>query len=314
MTRALAYERYGGIDTLSVHDLPLVAAGRREVRVRVHAAALNPKDVVIRQGKFAWLSGRRFPKRVGVDFAGEVVQAGRASGLEMGEPVYGVLEEIRYGRGTVAEEVVCMRKECARMPRGLSFEQAAALPLVSLTALQALRDLASVGPGDRVAIHGASGGVGTVAIQIAKALGAHVTTTSGAATLELCRSLGADETLDYTRGELLQRRFDLVFDVYGNLSFSKMRPALEGGGVYISTLPAPRVAFDVLRTLGRSKRAKLVLIRARREDLETVTAMVERGELRPVVDRVEPLERAQEAFAHLESRHAHGKVVIRIDR
>lgn len=312
MTRALTFARYGGLDVLSLADLDLPAPGAGQLRVRVRAAALNPKDALVRKGRFALMSGRRFPKRVGVDFAGEVVAAGPDAGLTVGQRVYGVLEEVRYLRGAVAEELVCERRECAAMPEGLPFEEAAALPLVSLTALQALRDLAGVRPGDRVAIHGASGGVGTVAIQIAKALGAHVTTTSSERNLELCRSLGADDALDYGKNELLSRRFRVVFDVYGNLSFARVKPALLPGGVFVSTVPSPRILLDAARTLVSDKRARLVLIRSRREDLETVAAMVRRGELRPIVDRVEPLERFRDAFAYLETKRARGKIVVRI--
>lgn len=312
MTRALSYDRYGGLDVLKVRELPLPAVRPDQVRVRVHAAALNPKDALVRKGKFAVLSGRTFPKRVGVDFAGEVLEAGARSGVRVHDRVYGVLEEVRYLRGTVADEVVCDLRECAIMPEGLSFEEAAALPLVALTALQALRDLAHVRPGDRVAIHGASGGVGTVAIQIAKALGAHVTTTSSDKNRALCTSLGADAALDYRNNELLQRRYRVIFDVYGNLSFARVEHALESGGVFVSTVPSARILLDMARTLRHDKRARLVLIRSRREDLETVAAMVRRGELKPIVDRVEPFERHRDAFEHLESKHARGKIVIRL--
>ncbi|MBI2395829.1 MAG: NAD(P)-dependent alcohol dehydrogenase [Deltaproteobacteria bacterium] len=313
MPRALVFDRYGGLDVLSVRDLPLPSPKADQVRVRVRAAALNPKDALVRKGRFALLSGRRFPKRVGVDFAGEVVEAGPASGLHVGQRVFGVLEEIRYLRGTVAEEVVCARRECGLMPEGLSFVEAAGLPLVSLTALQALRDLAHVRPGDRVGIHGASGGLGTVAIQIAKAMGAHVTTTSSEGNRALCTSLGADEALDYASDDLLRGRFRVIFDVFGNLSFTRAKPALERGGVFVSTVPSPRILLDAARTLRSDKRARLVLIRSRREDLDEVARMVARGQLRPIIDRVEPLDRAKDAIARLETRRARGKIVIDLD-
>lgn len=303
MPSAVVFDRYGGLDVLELRDVPVARARAGELHVRVRAAALNPKDALVRKGRFSRLSGRTFPKRVAVDFAGET---------DSGEPVFGVLEEVRYLRGALAEELVCERRECARMPTGLSFEEAAALPLCSLTALQALRDLAHVRPGDRVAIHGASGGVGTVAIQIARAFGAHVTTTSSAKNLELCRSLGADDALDYGTGELLRRSYRVIFDVYGNLSFGQVRHALSPGGTFVSTVPSARILLDTLRTLRSDKRARLVLIRSRREDLETIAGMVERGELRPVIDRVEPFDRHREAFAHLETKRARGKIVVRV--
>lgn len=312
MTRALVYDRYGGLDVLAVRDLPLPAPGAAQARIAVRAAALNPKDALVRKGKFALLSGRRFPKRVGVDFAGEVMEAGPQFGLPQGARVYGVLEEVRYLRGTLADEVICDRRECALLPAALSFEQGAALPLVSLTALQALRDLAAVRPGERVALHGASGGVGTVAIQIAKALGAHVTTTSSQRNRELCSSLGADECLDYAKDELLQRRFRVLFDVYGNLSFSRARPALQPGGIYISTVPSARILIDTARTLVADQRARLVVVRARRADLEVISRLVEGGQLKPILDRVEPFARYAQALAHLETKRARGKIVVQM--
>lgn len=133
MPRALTYDRYGRSDVLIIRTIDLPDPRHDQVRVRVRAAALNPKDVLVRNGKFALLSGRKFPKRIGVDFSGEVVQAG--AGLEAGARIWGVLEEVRYLRGSVADELICNRNECGLMPDELSFQEAAALPLVSLTAL-----------------------------------------------------------------------------------------------------------------------------------------------------------------------------------
>lgn len=304
MTRALAYDRYGGLDVLAVREITLPAPARGETRVRVRAAALNPKDALVRKGRFAILSGRRFPKLVGVDFAGET---------ERGERVFGALEEIRYRRGTLAEHVIVRANEWAPMPAGLTFEEAASLPLAALTALQALRDLGGVHPGARVAIHGASGGVGTVAIQIARAFGAHVTTTSSAHNLDLCRSLGANEALDRERESLDGGAYDVLFDVFGNLRFDRSRRALAPRGVFISTVPSARILADAARTLLSPQRAKLVVVRSRRADLDALRAMVDRGALRPVIDRVEPFSCAVEALRHLETKKARGKIVIRLD-
>ena len=227
--RALAYDAYGGLERLAFRDLPVPVPGRGEVLVRVRAAALNPKDSFVRKGRFRLVSGRAFPKRVGADFAGEVAQVGPGvSGLAAGDRVFGMLEEWTYRRGTVAEYVAPRASEVALMPAALSFEDAAALPLVSLTALQALRDIARVRAGDAVCIHGASGGVGTAAIQLAVALGAIVTTTSSATNRELCRSLGATEALDYASDTpfVSPHRFRIVLDAFGNLSFDRVRSVL----------------------------------------------------------------------------------------
>ncbi|MEI8257917.1 MAG: NAD(P)-dependent alcohol dehydrogenase, partial [Deltaproteobacteria bacterium] len=167
-------------------------------------------------------------------------------------------------RGSFAEFVVSSVDACARIPPGLGFDEAASLPLAGLTALQALRDLMHPGPGSTALIHGASGGVGTLAIQIAKALGARVVTTSSARNQALCRSLGADEALDYAATEPRDRplsparRFDAVFDVFGNLAFDVVRPVLAPRGVFVSTVPSPRILRDLARTLlTRGPRARL---------------------------------------------------------
>jgi NADPH:quinone reductase-like Zn-dependent oxidoreductase len=313
--RALAYDAYGGLDRLSLRDLPVPAPGRGEVLVRVHAAALNPKDSFVRKGRFRLVSGRAFPKRVGADFAGEITEVGRGvSDLTAGDRVFGMLEEWTYRRGTVAEYVAPRASELACMPRTLSFEDAAALPLVSLTALQALRDVARIRAGDRVCVHGASGGVGTAAVQLAVALGAIVTTTSSANNRELCRSLGATEALDYATDTpfAAERRFRIVLDAFGNLSFDRVKRSLTPDGIYVTTVPSARIVRDSLRTIARYPRARLVVVRARRADLESVARFVDDRLLRPVVDRVVAFEDAIEGLRYLETKRARGKIVVKV--
>ena len=311
--RALVYDRYGKLDVLELRDMPMPSAGREEVLVRVRAAALNPKDSFVRKGRFRLVSGRSFPKRVGADVAGEVVESG-TSGFPPGTRVFGMLEEWTYRRGTVAEYVAIRATEIAAMPESLSFEEAAALPLVSLTALQALRDAAGLRAGDAICVHGASGGVGTAAIQIAVALGGIVTTTSSERNLELCRSLGATEALDYALDAPYSgsRRYRVVLDAFGDLSFDRVRRALTKDGIYVTTVPSPAIVRDTLRTLVGHPRARLVVVRPRRADLDTVADFVRRGQLRPVIDRVIPLEDAIEGIRHLETKRARGKVVVRV--
>jgi NADPH:quinone reductase-like Zn-dependent oxidoreductase len=175
--KAATFDRYGTPDVLSVDDLPDPVPRRGQVLVRVHAAALNPKDVLIRRGKFPLLDGGSFPKRVGYDWAGVVI--GHGAGVTapaLGARVFGMIQA--WTAGACAEQLAAHVDELAVIPDALAFEDAAAMPLASLTSLQSLRDLARLQPGDHVTIHGASGGVGVFAIPIAKALGAHVTTTS----------------------------------------------------------------------------------------------------------------------------------------
>lgn len=312
------YDRYGRLDVLAFRDMPVPEARRNEILVRVRAAALNPKDSFVRKGRFRAVSGRSFPKRVGADFSGEVVAVGagvpEASQLEAGTRVFGMLQEWTYRRGTVAEYVAVAAQELGPMPASLSFEEAAALPLVSLTALQALRDVAGLRAGDALCIHGASGGVGTAAIQIGVTLGAVVTSISSATNLALCRSLGARESLDYATDDpfAATRSYRVILDAFGNLSLDRVKHALSEDGVYVTTVPSARIIADTLRTLVGRRRARLVIVRPRRADLATLAGDVEAGRLRPVVDRVVPFEEAIEGMRHLETKRARGKVVVSI--
>lgn len=313
--KAIVYDRYGGPEVLEAREVPPPRPGRGEVLVRVRAAALNPKDVLVRRGKFRWLTGTRFPLPFGHDWAGEVAETGHGDvPFAVGDRVYGCWNEARVRRGSLAEFAVSAVDACAAMPASLSFEEAASLPLAGQTALQALRDLAVLRAGDRVLIHGASGGVGTLAIQIAKALGAHVWTTSSAKNLALCTSLGADVALDYATDTPFApgAEHDVIFDVFGNQSFHKVRAALSLRGTYVTTVPSPRIAFDVTRTLLTPQRARLVVIAPRQRDLTTLAHWVDEGCLRPVVDKVFAWSKVREAASYLETRHARGKVVVRV--
>lgn len=308
--KAVEYDRYGGSEVLSLKDVPEPAAGRGEVLVRVRAAALNPKDLLVRKGKYRIFTGRRFPQRAGYDWAGEVVSAG--AGFTEGERLFGMINS--WKAGAFAELVAASAQECARMPEGLSFEQAAAIPLVGQTALQALRDVARIRPGAAVCVNGASGGLGTISIQIAKALGARVTTLSSAANLELCRGLGADEALDYGLDRPFARpgAFDCVFDVFGNLSFGLVRPALARRSTYVSTVPSKRLALDFALSLFSRQKARVVVVRSRRRDLELLAGWLASGAVKPVIDRVLPLEQVREAQDYLATKRARGKVVLAI--
>lgn len=312
--RAIVYDRYGPPEVLVLRELPAPVPGPGEVLVRVKAAALNPKDSLIRKGKFKAATGASFPKLVGSDVAGVVEAVGaRVTTLRPGDEVFGMKNG--FAGATLAELAVLNADELAPKPATLSFEEAAALPLTTLTALQALRDLAQVTQGARVLLHGASGGVGVVAVQVAKALGARVTTTSSEKNLDLLRGLGADETLDYVKDRGLSpgRDWSCVFDVFGNLRFSQVKASLAPRGVYVTTVPALRNVVDDLRTRWLPfKRARLVVVKGNRADLEVVAALVAGGKLRAVIDRVLPLEQAAAAMAHVETKRARGKVVLRV--
>ncbi len=281
--------------------------------MRVCAAALNPKDVVVRSGRFRLLAGGRFPKRVGFDWSGEVAELGPGvRDVEVGAAYFGMLGGFRGG--ACSEYLVVRVEECAPKPAGVDHLAAAAAPLAASTALQALRDVARVAPGMRVLVNGASGGVGVFAIQIAKLLGAHVTTTSSAANLELCRKLGADVALDYRAADPLDGadRYDVVFDVFGNRTLREAMRALGPRGVAVKTVPKARDLLQIALTCCSSRRARLVAVRPRRPDLELLSRWMEEGKLVPVVEATYALERIAEAEAHVATKHTRGKVVIAV--
>lgn len=310
--RAAVYARFGGPEVLEVRDVPRPRAKRGEVLVRVRVAALNPKDLLIRKGRMKLLSGTAFPRFTGYDFAGEVAEApDGAGGLRPGDRVFGMLNGHRGG--TCSEYVAVPVTELARTPERLGDAEAAALPLVSLTALQALRDVAGLRPGQAVLVIGASGGVGTVAIQLARSLGATVTTVSSSHNLALCRELGAHRALDYAAEDPLRSgTYDVLFDAFGKTRFEHARKALAPRGCFVSTVPSRAIFMAWARTLVGRQRARLVVVKSRAADLEHLVTRVEEGTLRAVVDRELSLDAIREAHAFLETRRARGKVVLRV--
>lgn len=312
--KVIEYDRYGGPEVIQLREHPAPQPARGEVLVRVHAAALNPKDALVRAGKFKKLAGPQFPKRMGYDLAGEVAALGPGvQGLSPGQPVFGMIQS--WQAGAFAEFAVVPQFELAPAPAGLSLAEAAAIPLAALTALQALRDLAGVAPGSGVVIHGASGGVGTLAVQIAKALGAHVVALCGIDSADLVRSLGADEVHDYrqTAPAQLLGRYQAFFDVFGNQSYSAVKHLLSPRGTYVSTVPNARNLRDHLLTrLSPLRKARLVIVRSRRADLEILSAWIAEGRLKPVIAARFPLAETAAAHAMIQSKKTHGKIVLDI--
>lgn len=307
--QAIVYDRFGPPEVLEVREVPAPAARAGYARIAIHAAALNPKDVLIRKGRLRWFTRAPFPRIPGYDFAGELLDA--TPDLPRGAAVFGMIQAHRGG--ACAQIAAVPHDQFAARPAGLSMIEAAALPLAALTALQALRDEIGVRSGDHVLINGASGGVGTVAVQIAKALGAVVTATCSAPNAALVTGLGADAVVDYRAQNVLSvKGFTHVFDVFGNLPWPAVKASLGSEGRACTTVPSPgALVRGGLRRLGLH-RAALVVVRSRRADLEQLLRWVGTGQLRPVIDRVVPWADSAQAHAHLETRRARGKVVIEV--
>jgi len=321
LMKAVVRSCYGTADVLRYEEVAKPAPGDDEVLVEVRAAALNPLDWHYMTGKpyvMRLESGLGRPKsaRLGVDFAGTVAAVGRnVTGFKPGDEVLGS----RFG--AFAEYmVVAQDRALIPKPARLSFEQAAALPVAAITALQGLRDKGRVQAGDRVLINGASGGVGTFAVQIAKALGAEVTGVCSTRNVELVRSLGADHVVDYkledfTRGD---RRYDLVIDNVGNHSLRDVRRVLEPDGTYVM-IGGPKDELWLGPVLGflaaplmskiSSQSFEVLLAEMNAADLRVLAGMIDAGQVTPVIDRSYAFEEIPAAIGYLASQRARGKVV-----
>ena len=310
--RAVYFNEYGPPEVLQLREMEIPSPKADEMLVRIAAAAVNPKDCMVRKGKFRFITGNHFPQLLGYDLAGEVVKVpDGAHGFNEGDAVYAMIND--WKAGAYAEYAVVKLNEAARQPANLNSTEAAAIPLAAQTALQALRDHGRVAPGMRVCINGATGGVGTFAVQIAKILGTEVTAVCSHRVLELPTALGAAEVIDYTRDNILElgKRFNVFFDVFGNRSFAEAAPCLHEHGVYITTVPNQ----ENLRLHGTvdpatGKQARLVAVYSRTQDLQQLAQWCEAGQLRAVIDRTYPLTQAPEAHTYIETKRAKGKVVL----
>jgi NADPH:quinone reductase-like Zn-dependent oxidoreductase len=309
--KAVLYRRYGGLEVLEYTDVREPSIRDHQLLVKVHAAGVNPVDWKLRKGNypFPFLPWPRIP---GSDIAGEVVRVGRSvKRFRAGDGIYAMLFPL-FGGGC-AEYAAVPESNAARKPRNLSYEEAAAVPLAGLTALQALRDHGRIARDDTVLVNGASGGVGYYAVQIARAYGAEVTGVSGPKNLEFIRALGAGVVIDYASEDFTasRSRYDIVFDAVGLRSFRGCRASLRPHGTYITTLPdLSTIARMAAGPLGGGKRARFVTVRARGRDLEQLTAWIEAGQLRIHIDRTFPLSKTAEAQAFSETGHVRGKCVI----
>lgn len=311
--RAVVIDRYGGPEVLRYTTVPRPVPKRGQVLVRTRFIGVNPKDIIVRKGKFQLATGTKFPLLVGHDIAGEVVEAGLAADLSEGDVVYGMIND--FAGRAYAEYAAVNCQQLGIAPSTIELSAAAAVPLAAQTALQMLRNNTHVKPGQSVLINGASGGVGVFAVQMAKILGAHVTAVCSYRNVDLVQELGADRVIDYTKTELteLDERFDAILDVFGNYRFDTLEHLLTPRGTYVQTIPSPRIFKDVAKTFVRRKRAKLVVVRSRRSQLDWIRQRIDAGRLRVVVDRSFPLDEAAQAHRYIETKRARGKVILEVD-
>ena len=331
--KAFIVDRYGKREQLRAGDVPEPELRADEVLIEVHAAAVNLLDAKVRNGEFKLILPYRTPFVLGHDVAGVVVRVGpRVRQFKAGDEVYARPDDLRIG--TFAEFVAVKEASVAIKPRNLTMEEAASIPLVGLTAWQALVEKAKLQKGQKVFIQAGSGGVGTFAIQLAKHLGATVATTTSAGNAALVKSLGADIVIDYKKDAFEEhlRGYDVVLNSQDGETLKKSLGVLKPGGhlVSISGPPDPRFAEDIqapwlvkqfMRAVSfgvrrQAQRLKLsyafLFMKASGSQLKQITSLIESGAIRPVVDKVFPFESTNEALAYVESGRAKGKVVIKV--
>lgn len=307
---AVRIHAFGGPDVLQVGRIPRPAPGPGELLVRVRAAAVNPVDTGVRAGDSQDLADARLPYVPGYDLSGVVVETGPGvSRFAPNDEIFAMLD-LRRG-GAYAEYALVRETEAARKPVRLSHAEAASLPLVALTAWQALVETAALQPGQTVLIHAGAGGVGSIAIQLAKLRGATVITTASAANHDFVRALGADVAVDYRtqRFEEVAREVDVVLDPIGGETQIRSLETLREGGILVGLMGLTPGA----RTPAREVRATAILVRPDAEQLASIAGLVDSGELRPVVSHLLPLEQAAEAHRQSETRRTRGKIVLDID-
>ena len=319
--KAVVYRSYGSPDVLKIEEVEKPTVTEDGALVRVYASSVNPAEWYSMVGLFiARVSSGLFkPKdpRLGADFAGVVEAVGsQVTDFKPGDEVYG-------GRSGAFAEYVNVINAVTRKPANISFEQTAAVPTAAITALQGLRDHGKIQAGQKVLINGAAGGVGTFAVQIAKAFGAEVTGVTSTKNVELIRSLGADHVIDYAKEDFTQsgQRYDLLFDIAGNRAWKEYKRVLTPTANFIIVGaqkgnpvigPLSHILKIKLAAIGASQKVSFFIAQFNRKDLAILRDMIEAGQVKPAVDRIYPLNEAAEAMRYLGTGHAKAKIVLKI--
>ena len=319
LMKAIEYTQYGSPDVLRLIESEKPFPKDDEVLIKVSAASINPLDWRIMKGKpyaVRIMFGLTKPRhtRPGRDVAGQVETVGRnVTQIKPGDAVFGAC------RGSLAEFACARESHLAIKPPNVTFEQAASVPVAALTALQCLRDKGKIQAGQKVLVDGAGGGVGTFAVQIAKSFGVEVTAVCSTGNMDVMRSIGADQVIDYTKEDFTQRgqRYDLIVAPNGYHSISDYQRVLGPGGIFVMAGGGMGLAFKLM-LLGSwismigGKKMTSMLARIRREDLNFIGELMESGKVKPVIDRLYPLSETADAIRYLEAGHARGKVVITV--
>ncbi|EJS77105.1 NADP-dependent oxidoreductase [Bacillus cereus] len=330
--KAMIIDKYGKVP-MRMTEVPTPEINEYEVLAEIHAASINPIDFKIRDGKVKMLLKYEMPLILGNDFSGVIVKVGaKVTRFKVGDEIYARPRKDKIG--TFAEYIAIHEDDIALKPKNLSFEEAASIPLVGLTSYQALHDIMHLQQGQKILIHAGSGGVGTFAIQLAKIMGATVTTTASEAGANLVKSLGADEIINYKteKFEDILKDYDAVFDTIGGATLEKSFNIIKSGGNIVSVSGMPNARFGkefgsgffktFLFSLASKKITALekkhnaqysfLFMKPSGDQLRTIANYIEAGKIKPVIDRVFPFEDAQKAMEYSESGRAKGKIIVKI--
>ena len=307
--KAIVIHAYGGVDVLKHEDTPRPQPKEDEVLIRVKAASVNPVDVAIRRGYFAKLVAQKLPFVPGMDASGVIEKIGaKIDNFKAGDPVCAFFT--LAGEGGYAEFVAAKQNEVVRKPGSITFEQSAALPAAGSTAWKALVETANLSAGQTVLIHGGSGGVGHMAIQIAKARGAKVFATASTANQDFLKQMGADTAIDYTKQKFedVAKEVDVVLDSVGEETLKRSYGVVKKGGIIVSIVDD----VDPAELSARGIKGKTIRTEPDQQTLEELARLIEAGKLKPVVSSVLPLSDAAKAHAQIATRHTRGKIVLKV--
>ncbi|MGE6847524.1 NADP-dependent oxidoreductase [Bacillus tropicus] len=330
--KAMIIDKYGKVP-MRMAEVPTPKINEYEVLAEIHAASINPIDFKIRDGKVKMLLKYEMPLILGNDFSGVITKVGsKVTRFKVGDEIYARPRKNKIG--TFAEYITIHEDDIALKPKNLSFEEAASIPLVGLTSYQALHDIMQLQKGQKILIHAGSGGVGTFAIQLAKIMGATVTTTASEAGANLVKSLGADEIINYKteKFEDMLTNYDAVFDTIGGTTLEKSFNIIKSGGNIVSVSGMPNTRFGkefgsgffktLLFSLASKKltalekkhnaRYSFLFMKPSGDQLRTIANYIEAGKIKPVIDRVFPFEDAQKAMEYSEAGRAKGKIIVKI--
>ncbi|MFD3218593.1 NADP-dependent oxidoreductase [Bacillus sp. BR_7a] len=330
--KAMIIDKYGKVP-MRMAEVPTPEINEYEVLAEIHAASINPIDFKIRDGKVKMLLRYEMPLILGNDFSGVITKVGsKVTRFKVGDEIYARPRKNKIG--TFAEYIAIHEDDVALKPKNLSFEEAASIPLVGLTSYQALHDIMQLQKGQKILIHAGSGGVGTFAIQLAKIIGATVTTTASEAGANLVKSLGADEIINYKteKFEDILKDYDAVFDTIGGTTLEKSFNIIKSGGNIVSVSGMPNARFGkefgsgffktLLFSLASKKltalekkhnaRYSFLFMKPSGDQLRTIANYIEAGKIKPVIDRVFPFEDAQKAMEYSEAGRAKGKIIVKI--